>query len=287
MKILITGGSGFIGRNLDEKLSGKYQIFAPTHQELELLDQKAVETFFNKCAIDVVIHCSNVGGARNTIYLPNLATTNLRVFFNILRCKKRFKRMIFLGSGAEYDKSRPLRKIREEDFGSSIPGDEYGFYKYICSEYIAQSRGIINLRLFGVYGKYEDYRLRFISEAICRNILGLPIIINQNVVFDYLYVNDLIQIIDYFIQNEPEDKFFNLGTGKSIDLLRIAKMINNISLRKSKIIVKKGGLQNEYTCDNSLLLKTIPNFNFTDFKLALKDLFDYYQGIRSSIRLTT
>ena len=39
--ILITGGSGFIGKNLREQLQGKYNIYAPSHSELELLDYDA------------------------------------------------------------------------------------------------------------------------------------------------------------------------------------------------------------------------------------------------------
>lgn len=279
--ILITGGSGFIGRNLLERLPKNYNLLAPTHKDLELLDEKAVERYFRKYSVDVVIYCSNIGGTRNTAHLSNVAITNLRIFFNILRCRKMYGRMIFLGSGAEYDKKRPLRKIKENDFDKNVPSDEYGFYKYVCSKLIGETENIINLRLFGVYGQYEDISIRFISYALCRNILGLPIIINQNVIFDYLYVNDLVKIIDFFIQKPSKEKFINVGTGKGIDLLTIAKTINTIAEKKSRIIVKNKGLQNEYTCDNALLLKEMRNFAFTDFKTSLRELYDYYKKIEA------
>lgn len=283
--ILITGGSGFIGRNLLELLPVSYKILSPTHKELELLNETAVENYFKSHSIDVVIHCANFGGARNATRFPDVAVTNLRVFFNIIRCKKRFKKMIFLGSGAEYDKRRLLIKIKESDFEKFIPADEYGFYKFVCSQYIQQSENIINLRLFGVYGKYEDYSLRFISEAICRNILGMPIVINQNVVFDYLYVNDLVKIIDFFIKNNPKEKILNVGRGEKMDLLTIANLINLIALKKSKIILKNKGLQNEYTCNNSLLLKSLKKFEFTDFKDSLRELHIYYMGIKDFLKI--
>lgn len=285
--ILITGGSGFLGKNLLEKLPSAYKILAPSHKDLELLDEQAVENFLKKHVIDIVIHCSNIGGTRNTSSIQNVAVTNLRIFFNILRCKNRYSKLIFLGSGAEYDKKRPLKKVQEADFDKFIPSDEYGFYKYICSKIIEKSDNIINLRLFGVFGKYEDYNLRFISQAICKNILGLPITINQNVIFDYLYVNDLVKIIDFFIQKSSKEKFINIGCGKEMDLVSIAKNINNLAERKSKIVVINKELQNEYTCNNSLLLKTIPNITFTDFNVALGELFDYYKNIKSTIHLVT
>lgn len=283
--ILITGGSGFIGRNLLEGLPNKYKLLAPTHKDLELLDGLAVEKYFKKNHIDIVIHCSNVGGSRKTQDLSNVAITNLNIFFNLVRCKKMYKKMIFLGSGAEYDKSRSLHKTREDDFDKYIPPDEYGFYKYVCSKFILVTNNIVNLRLFGVYGKYEDYNLRFISEAICRNILGLPIIINQNVIFDYLYIDDLVRIIDFFIRNNTKEKCFNVGTGKRIELITIAKLINQIAGKKSKIIIKKKGLQNEYTCNNDLLLKTMKNVTFTDFKASLIELYEYYLTNKASIKI--
>lgn len=287
MKICIAGGSGFIGRNITETLSSKYTLLTPSHKELELLDEKVVENYFKKHKVDIVIYSSNIGGTRNTATIPNVTSTNLRMFFNIARCKKMYKRMIFLGSGAEYGKDRPIINIREKSFDQRVPKDEYGFSKYIISKYIQQTDNIVNLRLFGVYGKYEDYSLRFISYAICRNIMGLPILIDQNVFFDYLYIKDLVKIIDFFIEKQPREKFFNIGRGEKIDLLTIAKAVNKISEKKTKIVIKKVGFKNEYTCDTTLLKKAIKDLQITDFDESLRELYSYYKSIRSSLDLSS
>ncbi len=284
--IFISGGRGFIGRNITETLSSKYTLLTPSHKELELLDEKEVENYFKKHKVDIVIYCSNIGGTRNTSTTANVASINIRMFFNIARCKKMYKRMIFLGSGAEYGKDRPIINIREKNFDQRVPKDEYGFSKYICSKYIQQTDNIVNLRLFGVYGKYEDYSLRFISYAICRNIMGLPILIDQNVFFDYLYIKDLVKIIDFFIENEPTEKFFNIGRGEKIDLLTIAKAVNKISEKKTKIVIKNVGFKNEYTCDTTLLKKTIKDLQITDFYGSLRELYSYYKSIRKSLDLS-
>ena len=55
-RILITGGSGFVGRNLKESLAGKYEIFAPSHKGLELLDYDALEQYVLTNKIDVIVH---------------------------------------------------------------------------------------------------------------------------------------------------------------------------------------------------------------------------------------
>lgn len=279
MKILITGSTGYIGRNLVEKLGKKYTLYTPSHKELELLNTNAVEKFFKKNPIDVVIHCTVSGGSRKEEQEENAFYKNVRMFFNIIRNKRYFGKMIFLGSGAEYDKSRPLITVNEEEFDKQVPGDEYGFSKYVRAKYIEQVEYITNLRIFGLFGKYEDHKLRFISNAICKNLFGLPITISQNVYFDYVYIDDFVKIVDYFIQHKCRYKFYNIGRGQKIDILTIAEKINEIADRKSDIIVKKKGLKKEYTCDNTRLMRELGDFEFTDFDKSLKELYEWYKSI--------
>lgn len=273
--IFITGAGGFIGRNLTEQFNGKYNLLAPRHKELDLLDEKAVDKFFRKNKIDVVINCAIVGGSRNEEHVDSAISNNLRIFFNLLKNKSKYKKMIHLGSGAEYDKAKPIVKVKETDLGKTIPKDEYGFFKYICSKYIEKEKNIISLRIFGLFGKYEDYRYRFISNAIVNNINSLPIAMNKNVFFDYTYINDFVRIVDYFINHKAKNKFYNIGTGKKIDILTIANKINQIAVKKSKIAIKNKGLNCEYTCDNSRLVKELKKFEFTDFDKSLKELYDW------------
>jgi GDP-L-fucose synthase len=277
-KIVVFGANGFIGKNIVEKLGIKYSLLTPGRDEIDLTQELEVDWFFRNNRVDVVINCAVVGGSRKEEYRANMLGENLRMFFNIVRNKNYFGRLIHLGSGAEYDKKGPLVKVKEKDFDKTIPKDEYGFYKYICSKYIENTDNIINLRIFGLYGKYEDYKLRFISNAICRNIFGMSIVINKDVYFDYVYVNDFIKILEYFIINKPKQKFYNIGTGKSVNLLRITDIINKISLFKSKIIVKNKGMNNEYTCDNSLLVKEIGRIEFTSLQDSLREMSKWYKN---------
>lgn len=281
--LLLLGSSGFIGKNLLAGLRKKYNIYHPTHKEVDLLDAKTVETYFVSHKIDVVIYCAVVGGSRKEEYIDNAFYISTRMFFNIIRNKKHFKKMIFLGSGIEYDKSRPLVKVKEEEFDTFVPQDEYGFHKYVCSKFIEQVDYIVNLRIFGMFGKHEDYSLRFISNAMCRSIFGLPIEMNQDVYFDYVYIDDFIIIVEYFINHDATYKFYNIGRGTPINLLTIAEKINLIADYKSKIIVLKAGLNNEYTCDNSRLMQEIPNLKFTDFDCSLKDFYLWYKSIKKSL----
>ena len=283
MKVLITGGSGFIGKNLVYYLRDKHEILSPTHSELELTDAEAVSSFLREHPVDVVIHAANVGGKRKDVGRTGVIRTNLRIFFNLQENSQYFKKMIFLGSGAEYDKSADIRKVKESEFGNRVPEDEYGFYKFVCSKFIERSDNIVNLRIFGVFGKYEDQEVRFISNMICRAMFDLPLEINQNMFLDYVYVEDLCKIIDYFIKNDVKGKFYNIGNGQHYDLLTIANKIKKIFGKDFRINVKKDGMNKEYTCDNSALIKELNGFKFTEIDDSIQTLYKWYLDNKENI----
>jgi len=286
MKIFITGGTGFIGRNLKEQLSNKYEIHAPKSSELDLLDEEKVHEYLNMHAFDIVIHAATWNATRNspkdlTKVLPN----NLRMFFNLARCNKYFGRMIYYGSGAEYDRGHWIPKMKEDYFDTHVPAGDYGFSKYIMAKYAEQSHNIYNLRLFGVFGKYEDWQIRFISNACCKAVWDLPITIKQNVFIDYLYVDDLVKITEWFIRNKPKEKVCNICTGRTYDLLTVAKKVLNASGKKLEIIIYQEGFGKEYSGDNSKMLQEIGGFSFQEIDDSLHELYHWYLTHKEHITL--
>lgn len=276
MKILITGGSGFIGRNLIEYLSQKHEIFAPTHKELDLIDDDAVQDYFKTHQIDIVIHSAVKPAHRNAKDPTNQLYDNTRMFFNIVRNADRFEKMIFISSGAVYDMRYYIPKMKEEYFDNHVPIDELGFSKYICAKYIENIENIVELRLFGVFGKYEDYSIRFISNAICKTLYDLPITIKQDRRFDYLYIDDLMPVIDYFLKNKGKYKSYNVTPGEAVELKILAERIRNISEKNLPILIAQDGMGMEYSGDNSRLHEEIPGTRFTSIYDAIHQLYKWY-----------
>src|SRR3989339_2059091 len=169
-KILITGGYGFIAKNLLEQLGEEYNIFSYNRQQLDLLDSSKVLAVIKKSKFDVIIHTATYDAApKHSKKDPSkVLENNLRMFFNIVRCKDYFGKMIYFGSGAEFDRKNWIPEMTESYFDQHVPSNQYGFSKYLMTKYTALNSNIYNLRLFGVFGKYDDWRYRFIPNICAR-----------------------------------------------------------------------------------------------------------------------
>lgn len=283
LKVLITGASGFIGRNLAEDFAGHYNLHAPTSAELDLLDPAAVRAYLAKHTFDVVVHSATTRSNRRLGAPSDMLDRNCRMFFNLARNEHLFGRMIYFGSGAEYDRRNLPARVAEDYFDTSVPADPYGFSKYICAKYAEEHPNILNLRLFGVFGKYEDYAVRFISNACARVVCGLPIVIRQNVLFDYLYIDDLARITRWFIENQPTQRTLNVCTGHGCQLHCLAKIVATVSGKNPEIKILNPGLAPEYTAANNRLLREIPALQFEPTQQAVAKLYRWYDGRRHTL----
>jgi GDP-L-fucose synthase len=126
--------------------------------------------------------------------------------------------------------------------------------------------------------------MRLISNLICKLLLNKQLTLNQNRVFDYLYIDDLVNILDFFIENEPNETSFNLTTDNSISLIEIAQKLQKIAPNKFPIEIKKEGLGLEYTGDNNRLKKAFPEIKFTSIDIAIQKLWNWYSKNKKMIQ---
>ncbi|MBN1532971.1 MAG: NAD(P)-dependent oxidoreductase [Spirochaetes bacterium] len=284
MKIFLTGGSGFIGRNiLESPLAGKHSILAPSHSELELLDEDAVRGYLERHSVDVVLHGAVRPGHRNAKDPSRQLEFNTRMFFNIVRNSHLFKKMIVLGSGLVYDQRHYRPRMMEGYFDAHVPSDEGGLSKYVINKYIERSENIVDLRIFGIFGRYEDYSIRFISNMICKAILDLPLTMHQNRRFDYISIGDLVPVLGHFIENDFGHSCYNVTPDTSVELKSLAELVLDISGKDMPLMIARPGMGVEYSGDNSRLRGEVTGLSFTPLRKSIEALYGWYFEQRDRI----
>ena len=277
-RVLITGASGFIGRNLVESsLQERYIIEAPGHAELDLLDEDAVRSFLHGRAFDAILHTAVKPAHRAAEDKSRILSANLRMFFNIARNRDYFGNLIVTGSGSVYDSRFYEAKLDEDRFNAHVPLDDLGFYKYIVSMAIQSEIRFCELRIFGIYGKYEDYRIRFISNMICKALFDLPLTMNRDRYFDYVWIDDLVPLVEHFIENKAPFRAYNVTPDRSERLSDIARTVLELAGKKLPLVIKEQSLGPEYSGANARLRSEIPGLRLTDLRSGIASLMDYYR----------
>ena len=274
--LLLTGSGGFVGGNL-KKIFNEYKIFSPRSFELDFTNENLVASFFNEHDADLIIHCGSIGSARGLQDKDTTVEDNIKMVDNILKYKNKDTYTVLFGSGAMYGKQRPLKKVSEDEIGKVVPYDLYGKSKVLISEMVDKRADVLCLNIFGCYG-YDEKETRFPTYAIKRKLENKPIEINQNVVFDYLFIEDLAEIIKQLIKIKPEKNIINVTPTESISLLEISNIVNSFSDNKVEVVIKNLELNNEYTGSNSRLLHYLPDFKFTPYKEGLFKLYEYIKA---------
>ncbi len=280
-KILLTGGSGFVGRNVKEYLADRgYEVHAPSSRELDCMDEDMVRERLQEGRYDLVLHFAVYSDScGQTKDGTRILEANLRIFYNFYRHSDLFGRMIYTGSGAEYDKRTPIASVTEEELGNHmLPADQYGLAKYTATQMIELSENIYNLRLFGIFGKYEYWKTKYISNLCCKSLKGLPLSLRQNCYFDYLWITDFCRLVELFMNLEkPRYHVYNAVSGNRVSLYELAKLVNEVSGADREIIVCKEGWANEYTASNERICRELPEWTLTDLRDAVQELYGWYR----------
>ena len=269
--ILLTGGRGFIGKNLKRILCDDYALVCPTSADVNLCDTNAVRACLDACPADYIIHCATVGGVRGQQDAADTVEKNISMLQNLLAHKKPETKVITFGSGAMYDRSRPLERVKESEIGTHVPTEPYGLSKLQTAQITKTRRDILCLNIFACYG-YGEKENRFPSYCIQQSLKKEDIVIEKNALFDYLWIDDLGKIIRHFLVNWPTHRIINLTPNQSATLAEIATLVQKIS--GAAIQVKCGDvLHNAYTGDNSVLREELPDLTFTPLEEGLSKLY--------------
>ncbi len=211
MNILITGKSGYLARALIAHLSKTHTVTSIGREDLQLSNRQSVREWFKGKSFDVVLHTAISGGNRMKKEQDDTLSINLKMFFNLLEHKNKYAKFINFGSVAEFH-------LYESDYGLS---------KNIISHYIDKEKNCYNLRICGLFD-HNDIDTRFIKSNIKNYINRLPQIIHKNKYMDFIYMSDLISIVEFYIENKDVPKTTDCVYTSKYHLYEIAGFINNL-----------------------------------------------------------
>jgi GDP-L-fucose synthase len=239
MKIFLTGGTGMVGRNILENPSAhKHDFFAPTSQELNLLDRDAVRVSLSKEKPDLIIHSAGlVGGIQANINNPvDFLLKNTDMALNVISSAASvgIKNLINLGSSCMYPRetSNPLNEnlILQGELEPTNEG--YALAKIVATrlcEYIVREdttknyKTLIPCNLYGRHDKYGKANSHLIP-AVIRKMHEAKLAGNETVTIwgdgsarrEFMNAADLAEFI-YFAMDRLERIPQNLNVGLGHD----------------------------------------------------------------------
>jgi UDP-glucose 4-epimerase len=228
MKILITGGNGYIANGLYNNLKSIHDITLITRKDFDLTDSKATGLWFEDKYFDIIIHTAVVGGSRLKPEDSSIMDQNLQMYYNLLTYKDHYKKFIHFGSGAETHLDTP-----------------YGWSKNIICKSILEKDNFYNIRIFGVFDENE-WETRFIKTSIKKYINNEPMEIYQNKYMDFFYMEDLVSLVEFYILNDNLPKEIDCTYCESKTLYHITDIINHLNGHQVEIKLNNSGIGTKY-----------------------------------------
>ena len=263
-KILITGSSGFIGKNLIDHFNGYFNLILTTRKKrkglyfLDLRDAINKDTLPNK--IDVIIHL-----AQSRLYsknnLKDIFDVNVRAIDKLLNFAKQIKvkQFINLSSGSIYNPYNG--KMLETDLIN--PDTYYEYSKYISELLVNEYSNIFttcNLRVFFPYGRYQNkgFLVRIIKKIYKENYFNLTD--DKNIIFSPIFVDDLTKIIENVV-NKKWQGTFNISSPYKYSIVDVYKIVSD-NLKKNIKIEESTKSPIRIIPNINKLKNKLPNFKF-------------------------
>ena len=310
MKILVTGGAGFIGAHLVNKLiSSKNKVLIVdnlqgvggipyVHPKATFLKgcitSKKIHDLIKKWKPEAIYHLAAQSGGETAYdnprkdYLINGYGTYL---ICLLARELKVKKFIYASSVAVYG-SNLKNKINEST--KINPDSIYGISKYAGELFIKQilipsnTRTII-FRIFNTYGPGEN--LNFLKKGMVSIYSSYvwkkkPIIVkgSLNRFRNYQYIDDVVNILFLSLKNKElkKNEIFNLTTSKAIKVKELIRIILKINNKKNYKVIEADSTPGDsfgYDGSNNYLKSKFKNYKFLDINKGIKKYFDWINSI--------
>lgn len=307
MKILITGGAGFIGSNLvdecvkrgwdviivDNLSSGKKENInnKAKFYQVDITDFEKLKDIFKKEKPEVVDHHAAQIDVRKSVVSPQYdANINILGSLNLLQLSIEYKvkKFIFASSGGTiYGECKDKKPPKESNI--PLPECPYGCAKAAVELYMRYYNKVyglstISLRYANVYGPRQDPlgEAGVIAIFINRMLKNEDVFIfgDGNQMRDFVYVEDVVDANIKSIMSKKDFAIYNVGTGKAVSINDIFKNLKKLlNYNKSPIYKppRKGEIFKSYL-NISLIKKELNWQPKTSLQEGLKEVIDYFKS---------
>ncbi len=247
--LLLTGATGFFGSRINKKLKKKYKILSPSSKKLNLLSRKSISKYLEKNKIDIIVNSAwkinstidskkvRINNYKKNINMAKNLTTisrdySIKYFLNISSINvyepqnyKLFEKNLL--------KSKKNQSRKPEGKSKLFLIKQFNKISYRKFKYK-------NLLFSNIYGFNRDTKNPLLVDKIFHNlylnkkyIISFPI--KNKLIIDYIFINDAVIAVDFFLQKLIKDKFkhpfVNIGSGKGYKIEQIFNLID----KKKKI----------------------------------------------------
>ena len=301
-KIIVTGGAGFLGSHVVEKLLARgckeENIFVPRSKNYNLTKIEDVEKMYLDFKADIVIHiAADIGGIGYSKTHPASQFYNnlmMNTLVQDLAYKHGVEKFVGIGTVCSYPKFTPT-PFREEDLWMGYPEETNAAYGLSKKMMLVQSQAYrqqynfnaIHLLMINLYGPRDNFSLEssHVIPALIRKMIkanredsNIEVWGDGSASREFIYIEDAAEAIvlatEFYNGEEP----INIGNGEEITIKELIVLLSNLLSYKGEIIwdTTKPNGQPKRKLDVSKALKY---FNFkakTDFEKGLKNTIEWY-----------
>ena len=292
-RILVTGGSGLVGKHLNDIMSDAIYI---SSEDFDLTDIDRVDAMMDFFRPKIVVHlAARVGGILDNITYPvDYLEQNILMNTNVLQKCHEYKvdRVITILSTCAYPDVLDTYPMKEEDlFSGPPPPDNFAYAmskrcmaihldSYV-KQYDKKWCYLTPCNLYGEYDKYEEHHSHFVSALIKKineakdtvEIWGTGKPLRQ-----FMYAEDLARVIKYMIDNDIVDNF-NVAPEYVYSIEEITKIgMESCGKGDLEIVYDNTKPDGQYRkdVDSSKLLSIMDDFKFTTLKEGIGKVYDNF-----------